>query len=340
MLRIGLTGGIAAGKSVVTSRLRTYGAVIVDADALARAAVGEGSEGLAEVVDAFGPGILAPDGGLDRPALGRLVFSDRSARERLNAIVHPRVRAGAARLIERAPAGSVVVEDIPLLVETGQAARFHLVVVVDAPDDLRIERMVGQRGMDRDDAVQRIAAQATRAERLREADAVLVNDRSLEELLTATEALWHGRIVPFRDNLTAGRPAVAGHPTAAAGTNGTGDLERRVRAKLRAALPESASVERDPTPLRVPEERPGGHTEGAVDRPVDTASESDDVTHAALRVTVTAKDVEAASDAVSATGFPPVGSEGGHPTGIPGLHRAADPAIDVTVTVGGTAASA
>ncbi|MUK03620.1 dephospho-CoA kinase, partial [Vibrio cholerae] len=209
MLRIGLTGGIAAGKSVVARRMEALGAVLVDSDVLARTVVEPGSEGLHEVVAAFGPGIVAPDGSLDRGALGRLIFGDPAARVRLNGIVHPRVRAAAVELVSQAAENSIVVEDIPLLVETGQAPRFHVVVVVDAADGIRVQRMVEHRGMDRQDAEQRIASQAGREERLREADAILVNDRSPAELLAATHALWHERLEPFAANLAAGRPATA-----------------------------------------------------------------------------------------------------------------------------------
>lgn len=345
MLRIGLTGGIAAGKSAVAAELGRLGAVIVDADLLARAVVEPGTEGLDEVVAAFGPGVLGADGALDRPALGRLVFQDRSARERLNAIVHPRVRAEAARLIERAPGDAVVVEDIPLLVETRQAARFHLVIVIDAPDEQRIARMVERRGMDPGDARQRITAQASRADRLAAADAVLVNDRALNDLLTATTVLWERRIVPFRDNLAAGRPAprsngpevsptlagagavdtavssadvVAGGDAAAWGLSGTSGLEWRVTEKLVAALPAG---------VRVGSAAPGSATQG-LDR-------TDDVVRAHLQVRLGQEDDRAeASTVVTAAGFPRDAERGGSPsTGALVLHRSADPAIDVTVTI-------
>ncbi|WP_052274273.1 dephospho-CoA kinase [Arthrobacter sp. L77] len=335
MLRIGLTGGIAAGKSVVARRLAELGAVLVDADVLARAAVEPGSAGLDAVVAAFGPEILGADGGLDRPALGRLVFADATARERLNAIVHPRVRAAAGALIEGAPQDAVIVEDIPLLVETGQAARFHLVVVVDAPDALRIERMVDHRGMGRDDAARRIAAQASRGDRLRAADAVLVNDRGVDELLAATDGLWRTRIVPFRDNLAAGRPADerpadggAARPTA--GLAGTSRLADRIRGKLDAALPPGCSV--------APDEAPGGAPDGAPDQTSDRTRTGlpADVVRAALRVVVPpGGDIDAASDAVAGAGFPRDERIPGHGrTPSTTSHRAADPAIDVNVTVG------
>ncbi|TKV28069.1 dephospho-CoA kinase [Arthrobacter sp. NamB2] len=312
MLRIGLTGGIAAGKSVVARRFGELGAVVVDSDLLARAVVAPGTDGLAEIVEAFGSGILAADGTLDRPALGRLVFVDAAARERLNAIVHPRVRRGAAELIEQAPGDAVVVEDIPLLVETGQAARFHLVVVVDAPDALRIERMVHERGMERPDAEQRIAAQASRDQRLREADAVLPNDRRLDDLLASTDALWNGRIEPFRANLAAGRPAHGrGVPMDAAGLAGTRGLGRRVRYKLAAALPTGVSF--------------GGD---------DVAGPPDDASRAEIHVMPRdADDVVIVSRAVTSAGFPRVLDAVEGRRGDWAVHRTADPAVDVTVLV-------
>jgi dephospho-CoA kinase len=145
VLKIGLTGGIASGKSVVASRLRELGAVLVDADALAREVVEPGTSGLAKVVEAFGEEMLGADGGLDRARLGALVFGDPGRLAALNSIVHPLVRERAAAMIAAAPVGAVVVQDIPLLVETGQGSSFHLVLVVDAPDDMRVQRLVQHR---------------------------------------------------------------------------------------------------------------------------------------------------------------------------------------------------
>lgn len=196
MLRVGLTGGIASGKSEVSRRLAELGAVLIDADLLAREAVEPGSEGLAEVVRAFGPGILQDDGALDRAALGALVFADPERRDQLNAIVHPRVRARAAELMAAASDEAVVVQDIPLLVETGQAGSFDVVVVVDAPDEVRIRRLAERNGMTPEDAAARMAAQATREERLAAADHVIENSGSLDELRAAVDRLWHDVLVP------------------------------------------------------------------------------------------------------------------------------------------------
>lgn len=312
MLRIGLTGGIAAGKSAVARRLAELGGVLVDADVLAREVVLPGTEGLAEIASTFGRSVLLPDGSLDRPALGRLVFDDSGARERLNAIIHPRVRLRAAGMIDAADADAIIVEDIPLLVETGQAARFHLVLVVDAPDDVRIERLVHQRGMQRHDAQQRLAAQAGRQERLREADAVVVNDRTLEDLLRAVEVLWHRRIVPFRDNLRAGTPAPPrSGDTPVPGVSGTVGLSRRVRAKLVETLPEGVEVVE-----------------------VAAAGSNGDTVPATFRVSPEPGTVSRIVDAVAAAGFPPMSSNGTD-AGEDGRfrHRSADPGVEVLIVV-------
>ncbi|MET3902894.1 dephospho-CoA kinase [Paenarthrobacter sp. 4246] len=207
MLKIGLTGGIASGKSLVASRLRELGAILVDADVLARQVVEPGTPGLTRVVEAFGPGILDSDGRLDRPKLGAIVFQDPTQREVLNGIVHPLVREAAGTIVSGAGPGDIVVQDIPLLVETGQGSNFHLVVVVDAPETVRIQRMVHSRAMTPDDARARIAAQATREERNSAADVVLANDGDREELLAKVEALWTDRLLPFAKNLSQGARA-------------------------------------------------------------------------------------------------------------------------------------
>ncbi|MGG5172621.1 dephospho-CoA kinase [Pseudarthrobacter sp. J1738] len=196
MLRIGLTGGIASGKSAVSHRLAELGAVVVDADELARIAVEPGSQGLAEVTAEFGTGVIAPDGSLDRKALGALIFADEERREKLNAIIHPKVRALAGAAIAAAAPESVVVEDIPLLVETGQASRFDLVIVVDAPEETRIQRMIEHRGMSREEAESRIAAQASREERLAVADVVVENSGTLQDLINNVDAIWQNTIQP------------------------------------------------------------------------------------------------------------------------------------------------
>lgn len=193
MFRMGLTGGIAAGKSVAARRLAELGAVVIDHDVLAREAVAPGSVGLGEVVDAFGRGVLADDGSLDRPALGREVFDDRAARARLEGIVHPEVRRLAAEREAAAGAAdprAVVVHDVPLLVETGQADRFHLLVVVDAPAAQRVARIVAERALTSAEARSRVEAQASDDERLAVADVVLDGTGTPQELRDQVDALW------------------------------------------------------------------------------------------------------------------------------------------------------
>jgi dephospho-CoA kinase len=181
-MRVGLTGGVASGKSTVSQLLRELGAVVVDADVLAREVVVAGSPGLAAVVAEFGPGVLTADGDLDRPALARLVFADDGARRRLEGIVHPLVRSAAAELAASAAPDALVVHDVPLLVETGQAGAYDAVVVVDVPTEIQVERMVRDRGMTREEAEARIRAQASRSERLAVATYVIDNTGTLADL--------------------------------------------------------------------------------------------------------------------------------------------------------------
>ncbi|MGF0116698.1 dephospho-CoA kinase [Promicromonospora sp. Marseille-Q5078] len=193
MLRIGLTGGIAAGKSVVARRLAELGAVVVDHDVLAREVVAPGTVGLEEVVEAFGEGVLAADGSLDRPALGRVVFDAPDARARLEGILHPEIRRVAAEreaLAGAADDRAVVVHDIPLLVETGQADHFHLLVVVHAPAEQRVARLVEGRGLDEAAARARVGAQATDEERAAVADVTLDGTGSEGGLREQVDALW------------------------------------------------------------------------------------------------------------------------------------------------------
>jgi dephospho-CoA kinase len=181
-MRVGLTGGAASGKSTVSAMLADLGAVIVDADILAREVVARDTEGLAEVVAEFGPEVLTEDGVLDRSALGALVFADADRRRALEAIIHPRVRSRAAEIEAAAPPGSVVVHDIPLLAETGQAGSFDAVIVVDVPTEVQLDRMVRLRGMTAEDAQARIDAQASREDRLAVATYVVDNTGTLEQL--------------------------------------------------------------------------------------------------------------------------------------------------------------
>jgi len=181
-MRVGLTGGVASGKSTVSAILGELGAVVIDADLLAREAVAPGTDGLAAVVAAFGEGVLAADGSLDRPAVGAIVFADQEQRRTLEGIIHPRVRARAAEIEAEAPPGAVVVHDIPLLTETRQAGSFDAVVVVDVPVETQLDRMVELRGMGRQEAESRVAAQSSREERLAIATYVVDNTGTIEEL--------------------------------------------------------------------------------------------------------------------------------------------------------------
>ncbi|MEU8683375.1 dephospho-CoA kinase [Streptomyces sp. NPDC048611] len=190
MVKVGLTGGIGAGKSEVSRLLASYGAVIVDADKIAREVVEPGTPGLAAVVEEFGDEILAPDGTLDRPKLGGIVFSDPEKLKALNAIVHPLVGARSAELEASAGPDAVVVHDVPLLTENGLAPLYDLVVVVDAAPPTQLDRLVRLRGMAEDEAKSRMAAQATRGQRLAVADLVIDNDGPLEALEPQVRAVW------------------------------------------------------------------------------------------------------------------------------------------------------
>lgn len=190
MIRIGLTGGIGAGKSTVAELLRRRGAVVIDADAIARELVEPGGPTLDKLVDAFGPGILAADGSLSRGELARLAFADPSATERLNAIMHPLIRAESQRRLESAAGSAVVVYDMPLLVETGQQDLVDAVLVVDVPEAVQLERAVGSRGLDEHDVRRRMAVQASRAERLASADHVIDNSGSPEDTERQVQEMW------------------------------------------------------------------------------------------------------------------------------------------------------
>jgi dephospho-CoA kinase len=190
MLRVGLTGGIGAGKSEVSKSLAAQGAVVIDADLIAREVVAPDTDGLAAVIAAFGPDVLGPDGTLDRVRLGDIVFVDQQKLATLNSIVHPRVGARMRELEEGAGPGSVVVHDVPLIAENGLASSYDLVVVVDVPPRTQLDRLIRLRGMSREQAQARIAAQASREQRLAIADIVVDNSGSLAELDRQAGELW------------------------------------------------------------------------------------------------------------------------------------------------------
>ena len=189
-MRIGLTGGIASGKSTVARELERLGAVIIDADVLARDVVALGTEGLKAVVARFGDAVLAADGSLDRLALAGIVFADPQARADLNAIIHPRVRERAAELEAAAPAGAVVVHVIPLLVETGQQDDFDAVVVVDTTVEEQLRRLTRRDSLTQTEAEQRVAAQASREERLGAATHVIDSSGPVRETMRQVDELW------------------------------------------------------------------------------------------------------------------------------------------------------
>jgi dephospho-CoA kinase len=202
MLRIGLTGGIGAGKSALSKTFSECGGIVVDGDVIAREVVQPGTEGLASLVEAFGEDILLPDGALDRPALAAKAFRDDEARKKLNGIVHPLVGKRRSEIIAAVAEDAVVVEDIPLLVESGMAPLFPLVVIVHADVELRVRRLVQQRGMSEEDARARIAAQATDEQRRAVADVWLDNSGEPGELVERADEVWNNRILRFAHNLT------------------------------------------------------------------------------------------------------------------------------------------
>lgn len=206
-MRIGLSGGIGSGKSSVAALLAERGAVIVDADAIAREVVAPGTAGLAAVLADFGTDVAAADGSLDRAALAEVVFADEAARQRLERITHPLIWAEAERQFSVVPQDGIVVHDMPLLVEKSMSADYHLVVIVMADQAIRLQRLVQGRGLDRVDALARMHAQATDAQRRAAADVLLENDGSPDDLAEAVRLLWQERIAPMAALLTEGEPA-------------------------------------------------------------------------------------------------------------------------------------
>jgi dephospho-CoA kinase len=235
MLRVGLTGGIGAGKSTVAGRLAEHGAVVIDADKIAREVVEPGTEGLAELVAEFGRDILAADGTLDRGVLAARAFAGDEARNKLNAIVHPKIGKRTAELVDQAAPEAVVVHDVPLLVENGLAPMYHLVIVVDAPEDVRVARLTGQRGMSEVDARNRIAAQADEGRRRAVADVWLDNATTPDVVLAEVDALWADRLVPYEANVRLHRYPDRGSPKIVDYDPAWPQQARRVKARLRLA---------------------------------------------------------------------------------------------------------
>lgn len=234
MLRIGLTGGIGAGKSTVSRAFAHCGGVIVDGDVISREVVQPGTPGLAALVEHFGDGILLPDGALNRPALAAIAFGDDSKRQALNGIVHPLVAHRRSELIAAAAEDAVIVEDIPLLVESQMAPLFPLVVVVHADPELRLRRLIDHRGFSEEDARSRIAAQASDEQRRAVADVWLDNSGSEGHLVERARDLWYQRILPFAHNVGVGSPAP--DPAALVAADPTWPAQaRRVIARLKTA---------------------------------------------------------------------------------------------------------
>jgi len=198
-LSVGLTGGIGSGKSEVLKRLKAHGATVVDADLAARRVVEPGTDGYDAVVKEFGSEVVGPDGALDRAKLGAVVFADPERLAALNGIVHPRVGALMAEWADAAPRGGIVVYDIPLLVEGGADRGYAAVIVVDADEEVRYARLLANRGMSREDAAARMAAQASRQDRLAAADYVIANNGSLEDLDQETDRVW-SELLTLRDS--------------------------------------------------------------------------------------------------------------------------------------------
>ena len=312
MLRIGLTGGIGAGKSTVSRAFAECGGVVVDGDVISREVVQPGTPGLAALVDEFGHDILLPDGALNRPALAAIAFADEDKRVTLNGIVHPLVAHRRAELISAAAEDAVIIEDIPLLVESKMAPLFPLVVVVNADPEVRLRRLVEQRGFTEADARARIAAQATEAQRREVADVWLDNTGSEGELVERARDLWHGRITPFARNVTAATPAPDPHGLVPADPEWPAQAAR-ILARLRTTC---------------------GHRAVRVDHIGSTAVAGTDARDIIdVQITVTSLDVadELAADLLAA-GYPQVGQitadrslDGGNALQPKRFHASADP---------------
>lgn len=316
VLMVGLTGGIGAGKSAVASRLTDLGAVVIDADQIAREVVEPGTDGLKEIVATFGTKVLAEDGSLDRPALGAVVFGDETARRRLEAIIHPRVRARTGQLAAQAPADAIVVNDVPLLVEAGLAPSYHLVVVVAAAQETRVARLMRHRGMTAEEAHARIRAQASDEQRRAVADVLLDNDGDLAALQQAVDALWRDRLVPYERNLRERRAVRPDPRLAFVESDPTWPAQfARLAARIRhaAGRPDLRVDHVGATAV------PGLAAEDVIDIQVGVGSETE---------------ADALAEPLAAAGFPPCPEPDRSPLGGPGRrHAGADPGRPVNVRV-------
>ena len=334
VLTVAVTGGIGAGKSTLARRWAERGAVLIDSDRLAREVVAVGTPGLAEVVASFGSGVLAADGALDRAALAAIVFVDQAARRRLEAITHPRIRARFAALRDAAAPDAIVVNDIPLLVDPLVAAGFHLVTGVHAAVEVRVHRLTA-RGLSEPDARARIAAQLPDERRRPLCDIWLDNTDDADVLRSRADRLFDERLVPFRDNLLAGRPAVApvfsdrASVGRAGGLPGGPDPGRSDRVAMLARRVSKAVGEAPVTPL-------------ANETDIDT--DTDIVGSGPIGLTVTAPDLDTAtswSGSLRTGGFPPVtGASAGRadrgdfsPSGTVFRYGSADPGVTLDLYV-------
>ena len=302
VIRVGLTGGIGAGKSTVARTLTERGAYLIDADVIAREVVAPGSEGLAKLVEAFGADILLADGALDRPALAAKAFVDEEQRKILNGITHPLVGARAAELLDAAPADAIVLQDIPLLVENRTAPFFHLVIIVHADEDVRLQRLTGQRGMPEEDARARIRSQATVEERRAVADVWLDNSGTPDDLAAMAAALWDERLVPY---------------------------ERGVRTRVCAPQPTTEVAYREQWPVDATRLTNRLRVLGA-DKIADIKHVGPTSVVGSAAVDVIDLDVSLSAGASAADLIDPL-SDGGFPVSSPGVHANADPGRAVTI---------
>lgn len=271
MLRVGLSGGIGSGKSSVSTRLAGLGAVVVDSDVIAREVVAPGTPGLAQIAQEFGDGVL--DGqGLDRAALGSIVFADPDARRALEAITHHRIAERTQHLFDAAAAEAVVVHDVPLLVEKSMGPAYHLVVIVAAKEGVRLRRLIDVRGMAQDQAQARIASQADDAARRAAADVWLDNSADLSNLTSEVETLWTERLLPFEHNQRHRMPAERPKTVPIREPDPTWpDQAERLAARLRYALGRSAEAIEHTGPTSIP----GGYAQDVIDLQVVTRAHRD-----------------------------------------------------------------
>ncbi|GAA4285456.1 dephospho-CoA kinase [Brevibacterium daeguense] len=343
MLRIGLTGGIGAGKSTVAQLFRDHGAAVIDADVIAREVVEPGSPALSQLAEAFGVDVVAPDGTLQRTRLAEIAFADPDSTARLNGIMHPAIRQRTEYWYERYADRQVVVHDVPLLVENGMSRIYHLAVLVDVSAETRIERLTTSRGMDEADARRRIAAQASDQQRYEACDVVLDNHGSPADLAAAFEQVWSGRISPFAENLDGRCPAAAGgcglpeHPVSA--VHRAGRTRERIETWLRLGGCEQVPVELLPA-APAPDRSVRGSAE-------PTGAEQAPGAEAPTVICVRAErdQLPAVQGALSAAGFPAADRSASGADPAPGdsghraegaEHRSADPCnpARVLVTVG------